>query len=285
MAKCPDIIIEFLNFVEEAYADWPDESRQFFFRGQADCSWALLPSVARQNSAGHHYDERQLILDYKQVAAGNTYYRSKTEGMLVEMHHFSIPTRLLEWSQMPEAALYFACLQQDMLPGCESDGIVYIMNPWEPYRQILRGIRPHPELADILKEARMLMAQGWSFDDIYSYIKANYRYGIVPEALRAPLPFVGRYMVNGLASPKSGYVIWGDVDNPSYVEHKFRDIREFKEYKVLNVLKEFVIPCESKKIVLDFLRRHGINHFTLAPDGYGISRDVRNIGGIFKTKW
>ncbi|MDE6369730.1 MAG: FRG domain-containing protein, partial [Muribaculaceae bacterium] len=203
------IISQFLEVVFSNYDTWPND-KKLFFRGHADKDWKLLPSVFRLDQNGKTHDERSLILDYKQVSVSEMDYRGKIENMLVEMQHLGMPTRMLDWSLSPLVALYFAC-QSNINPKTrkETDGAVYALNPWEAYKRVTEKLAPHPELMDILKESRMLLAQKWELDWIRKFIKQKYGYKLAKEVLRAPVPFVGRYMVDRVASQQSGFVIWG----------------------------------------------------------------------------
>ena len=78
-----------------------------WFRGQSDVSWKLVPSLARQSS--HLPAERALIKRFMQNATPYLHPppQEEWEWMFLMQHHRAY-TRLLDWTESPIAALYFA---------------------------------------------------------------------------------------------------------------------------------------------------------------------------------
>jgi hypothetical protein len=78
-----------------------------FFRGHSNFSYELLPTIYRNEGWIKNEDvlHKELILrcpsDFDQHAS--------TFQTLVKMQHYSLPTRLLDLTMNPLAALYFAC--------------------------------------------------------------------------------------------------------------------------------------------------------------------------------
>ncbi|MBB5044996.1 FRG domain-containing protein [Shinella fusca] len=88
----------------------PDE--EIFYRGHANRSYKLEPSLFRTNPAGefkHLRQEdilvRELLTAHANDFAADPYMLDR----LVRMQHFGLPTRLLDVSSNPLVALYFAC--------------------------------------------------------------------------------------------------------------------------------------------------------------------------------
>jgi hypothetical protein len=78
-----------------------------WFRGQSKKSWGLVPSLARDPL--HLKAENALIKRFMQNATPHITVppREEWEWMFLMQHHRA-PTRLLDWSESPLAALYFA---------------------------------------------------------------------------------------------------------------------------------------------------------------------------------
>lgn len=280
-----DLVSRYLEFVQNEYDRWHNNRKKLFFRGHANKDWVLLPFALRPDKKGILPKERELILDFKQVSVSEMDYRAKIENILVEMQHFGIPTRMLDWSLSPLVALYFACQAcNDSQSGKESDGAVYALNPWEAYRRIVAKLNPHPELMDILKESRMLFAQNWKFDEIRKYIEKKYCYLIEKTILYAPVPFVGRYMVDRIASQRSGFILWGDGDDQSYDSGVYSPMDKYTEYYGCLSEKPFIIPGDHKKDILIFLRQLGVDSFSIFPDKTGIKKENDEVGSLFNYK-
>ncbi len=98
-----------------------------WWRGHAMASWALVPGVFRSDR-GYNYEitaNRRFI----QRAASrydNSPPMSNIAAWLFLMQHYGLPTRLLDWSESPLVALYFAVATNR--PG---DAVIYALNPVE----------------------------------------------------------------------------------------------------------------------------------------------------------
>lgn len=79
-----------------------------WFRGQRDHRWGLQPGVARKSA--HLSEEVTLLKEFKRDAANRTNFRpSDGWEWLTLAQHYGLPTRLLDWTEDPLVALYFAC--------------------------------------------------------------------------------------------------------------------------------------------------------------------------------
>ena len=104
-----------------------DLKQPVWFRGQGREEWKLIPSLAREIS--HLRAEGALIKRFMQNAAIHVANppRDEWEWMVLMQHHRA-PTRLLDWSESPLVALYFAVEEIDNSSG---DGVVWCLDPLE----------------------------------------------------------------------------------------------------------------------------------------------------------
>ena len=93
-----------------------------WFRGQADTDWSLEPRLMRIVPLP---SETYFLNRFKQDASIILGHFPKTEfEWLFLMQHYGVPTRLLDWSESPLTALYFAI--NNLI---ENDGALWVLLP------------------------------------------------------------------------------------------------------------------------------------------------------------
>lgn len=96
-----------------------------WFRGQASKKWKLVPSLARKNK--HLKAENALVKRFMQNATPylESHPREEWEWMFLMQHHRAY-TRLLDWTESPLAALFFAVTDSKKR---KDDGAVWCLDP------------------------------------------------------------------------------------------------------------------------------------------------------------
>ena len=117
-------IAQFLALTAERY--FTRSRGQWVFRGHPDKSYQLIPSVGRggHTSKSTAKYEKSLFQSFRREAGAylDPLPLDQWEWLSAAQHH-GLPTRLLDWSHNPLAALYFAVEQNP-----EKDGEVFALN-------------------------------------------------------------------------------------------------------------------------------------------------------------
>lgn len=96
------------TLLERLQAQFTSPQDIVWFRGHARSDWKLLPSLYRPPYKLEH--EQTLLTRFKQNALPLLEYRAESSWeWLFLMQHHGCPTRLLDWTESPLVALYFAC--------------------------------------------------------------------------------------------------------------------------------------------------------------------------------
>ena len=167
-----------------------------FYHGLFNKDWKLCANVFRNNC-----EERAICLDFKQYAQmmGVDYDPYlECDKMLMEMQHYRIPTRMLDWTLNPLVALYFACgedvykeaaLKDRNLSCNENDGCVWIFDPWKYYRNVILD-RSYFRIHDAHLIARCLLAYGLDPEKACLIVNKRFDCHLCRHDLRLPLPVI-----------------------------------------------------------------------------------------------
>ncbi|GHU66146.1 hypothetical protein FACS1894184_03420 [Clostridia bacterium] len=103
-----------------------DHGSWHWYRGHGDESWNLLPSIARCPYNKSKYEQYMSTNFYVEVSKRKKDLPSDNASWLCYMQHYGLPTRLLDWSESPLVALYFAvCNEKEY----NVDGKLWILDP------------------------------------------------------------------------------------------------------------------------------------------------------------
>lgn len=130
--QCKDIesLQHFLELVSGDTRDWTrDGFAKPWFRGVTDSAHhKLLPSILRGDYEKHEF---QLTKKFRLMAPGFgvTPHTDRIDQWLFLMQHHRAPTRLLDWTESPLVAAFFATEKAAQTACMENDAAVYGLDP------------------------------------------------------------------------------------------------------------------------------------------------------------
>src|SRR5206468_3187827 len=103
-----DSYLELLEVIDEVYGTLSGTLPGIWWRGQADREWELVPSVHRPEFRNHEDCLTQDFIRRARTRFGDCPPEGAWPDWLILMQHHGLPTRLLDWSESPLVAIYFA---------------------------------------------------------------------------------------------------------------------------------------------------------------------------------
>ena len=112
-----------------------EQQYRMWFRGQSDYSWGLVPSVQRKDGMGEHYEQyiTTNFMIHTMRLNPSVPQRYDRASWLTLMQHYGLPTRLLDWSESPLVALYFALSSDE---DAKADAAVWVLNPMKLNKKV-----------------------------------------------------------------------------------------------------------------------------------------------------
>ncbi|SFH76245.1 FRG domain-containing protein [Pseudobutyrivibrio sp. OR37] len=272
-------VSDYLSVVDRLKRQYPNNLvsnnpiyHQFLFRGHSDKRYKLLPGLFRTNGEHKEYltwgTEQNIINQF--ILEASVYLKIPKDDYVTWLEyaqHYGVPTRLLDWTENPLVALYFACKDKN-----DKDGEIWILNKIN-YNSYINKID------DSIFKIKLVKREA-----VNSLFKNEFK-------PKYPFVYLPYYVDSRMSAQSSFFMAWGTTETP--LEEMFSEEKNqmkiingnvgddgFKSYESAR-LDEFImstiIPADRKQAILHELDTIGINEKTLFPGIDGIGRYVERL--------
>lgn len=216
-----------------------------WYRGHANSSWQLKPSVQRNNLKNYERNIANSFYHRASQIMANKFPKKSYDQWVSLMQHYGVPSRLLDWTYSPLVALYFSL--SDMEKYKSNSGCIWILYP--NLLNKLAGFDSHIYPIDSTTALNMLKP---IFTGHYVANELTEKKILACFSVSADLR---------IYSQKSAFTIHGT--NTAPLE------RMFNTY-----LYKLIIPSSRKEYFKDVLNTFGIIESAIFPDYEHISKDI-----------
>ena len=241
-----------------------------WFRGAGNASHSLVPSLYRHPSckdvAKLIEQEYEIIERFKQRSIPfvhrPTVFSDDWDYLFV-MQHFGVPTRLLDWTESPFVALYFALTSAKVSfvggqPIYENDACVWVLRPGAWNNTSLSNVGP-PEGVFSSKDSEL---------NAFKPKKDSVLKGTVPVAM------YGLHNSERIVAQRGAFVIFGNIMlgmEETFLEPNSKNGTYFPQEALIKIN----IPKENIPELLNKLSFLGITDSSIFPDLEGLAKEIK----------
>ena len=276
------------------FADVAEKAEEMFYRGHANVNFELIPSLFREKI----WEENESKMYHNLISRFPEKFDNKKRHLdiLQEMQHYSLPTRLLDVTQNPLVALYFAISE-----SAESDGEVIIFHankeilknaysdsvellcalaalPNEIQRKLFHDVESFKNLNNdksVIKEFSGKESVNKLLQQSRQKV-GNFEPVINPKDLKG-MRFVTPQLSNARIIRQNGsFIVAGLFGNGE--DRKFSLIKEYDKHRVKYGTGQirYIIPSICKEKILNQLNMLGINESTIYPEIDHVANYIKN---------
>lgn len=239
----------------------------WYFRGQGNADWGLASSLERHLSRPPSVDigidvvERSLLEQFRSVATRLVDPHLVPDGdvdWLALMQHHGAPTRLMDWTDSPYVAAFFA------LENTETDSAVWAINKfqlWKACSGHLEGLTTKPNPIHL------------------GFHHPTYHDAIFSGEMRGVFPVVPSILNERIYLQQGLFLMAGDV-NLSFESNML----SMPTFEINRLVYKIVIPAGCRTEALLDLGRMNINRSTLFPGIDGYAQSFRTLLDLMLTK-
>jgi len=256
MSTVINTLKEFGDAVETLLA-LPSDTR--WYRGVGNAAYELRPSLFRHPAIGTKKPldlEQLLLIRFKQRSIPYLSQRIDDDWeLLFLMQHHGVPTRLLDWTENPYIALYFAltsCTKDpktDLFPDCR----IWSLDPVAWNRSVLDHIS-YTDGVLVASDERLNAHKPGVKENVFS---------------KKPVAMYGSYNSPRIVAQRGTFMVFGsDLHPMETVKINTPTITD-------NVLSKLVIPGDKVTAVIKSLTSIGYTDSVIFPDLDGLAREIK----------
>ncbi len=261
----PKSFTEFVALIEEYQGK---SQHNLWYRGCGRDKHQLIPSLYRHSTKKTAPDiarlEQDLMMRFKQRSIP---MRPRQFGddwdVLFFMQHYRIPTRLLDWTENPFIALYFAVMSAEFVrtaagrPMFAAPAAVWILDPVTWNRQALAHQSYDEGVLAVGDEALKGYQPNRTFEGMN----------------KSPVALYGSHNSPRIVAQRGVFTIFGQ--NTSAMEKAFQS-EAFPESCLIKIVLLRKFLPSLRKATLD----HGISESVVFPDLEGLAMEIRRDFGF-----
>lgn len=227
--------------------DHKEYKGSIWFRGQASERWTLTPGYLRLRSAP---SESTLLKRFKQNAAMLLDRDPKDSfDWLFLMQHYGLPTRLLDWSESPLVALYFAVEKYENHE--DENAAIWCLRPSELNKR-----------ANIQDAHEEFFIPSFDDEELKNYSLESLAGG--PKRTRLlPIATIATRNNSRIQAQLGVFTI-----------HHLDDVA-IESIGDANHVAKYTIPAKSRLLILDQLRLLGFSKFSMFPELASIGENLK----------
>jgi len=241
----------------EGLLELPSEVR--WYRGVGDEKYSLAPSLFRHPSIATLKPlelEQKLIVRFRQRSIPYISQRIDDDWeLLFLMQHHGVPTRLLDWSENPYIALYFALTtcKKDPNSGEYPDCCVWSLDPiaWN------RTVMDHISYTDgvlVTTDDRINGHKPGIKDTLHS---------------KKPIAMYGSYNSPRIVAQRGAFTVFGSDISP------METVKQENQKITSDILSKITIPSAKVKQISKSLAAIGYTDSVVFPDLDGLAREIK----------
>lgn len=241
-------IDELLQFVRSLHQK---HGLKLWYRGEENAALTLVPSIQRSKKRidSERYITNDFYIRAKQILK-NPPDKPNYAGWVSLMQHYGLPTRMLDWSQSPLIAVFFAT--ETYLQTLDMDSCVWVLTPALLNEKEGFGNCIYPIDADTTQE--MLLPA----------FKHNHHNPELVDKILA------------CSSTENNLRMY--VQQSNFTVHN--SLQSLEAICDENMLYKIIIPHDRKEYFIKSLQVFGITEGSVYPDLDHISNDLKNSYGI-----